>query len=66
MLRSRKLIRVRHPVKGDLAFFGTGHVELVQYKNRWTFGARNTGTRVQSYRNVYWRPTAYYRVRGAG
>src|SRR6266699_3879072 len=45
MLASRKLIRVRHPRMGDLAFYGTGHVELFR---RWgyTFGAHDSGTRV--------------------
>src|SRR5258707_3984309 len=45
MLASRKLIRVRHPRMGDLAFYGTGHVELFR---RWgyTFGAPDYGAPV--------------------
>ena len=45
MLASRKLVRVIHPRMGDLAFYGTGHVELFR---RWgyTFGAHDSGTRV--------------------
>jgi cell wall-associated NlpC family hydrolase len=63
MLASRKLVRVSHPRKGDLAFFGSGHVELVQFKFSRTFGARDWGLRIQGFRNLWWQPTAYYRVR---
>jgi cell wall-associated NlpC family hydrolase len=63
MLGSRKLVRVIHPRMGDLAFYGTGHVELFR---RWgyTFGAHDAGTRVGLIHYGYgWRPTAFYRVR---
>jgi cell wall-associated NlpC family hydrolase len=63
MLASRKLIRVRHPRMGDLAFYGTGHVELFR---RWgyTFGAHDSGTRVSLVHYGYgWKPTAFYRIR---
>lgn len=63
MLASRKLFRVRHPRMGDLAFYGTGHVELFR---RWgyTFGAHDYGTRVGLIHYGYgWKPTAFYRVR---
>ncbi|HEX7993437.1 MAG TPA: NlpC/P60 family protein [Streptosporangiaceae bacterium] len=63
MLASRKLVRVIHPRMGDLAFYGTGHVELFR---RWgyTFGAHDSGTRVGLIHYGYgWRPTAFYRVR---
>ena len=63
MLASRKLRRVRHPRMGDLAFYGTGHVELFR---RWgyTFGAHNSGTTVSLIHYGYgWKPTAFYRVR---
>ena len=63
MLASRKLIRVRHPRMGDLAFYGTGHVELFR---RWgyTFGAHDSGTVVSLIHYGYgWRPSAFYRVR---
>jgi cell wall-associated NlpC family hydrolase len=63
MLASRKLVRVIHPRMGDLAFYGSGHVELFR---RWgyTFGAHNTGTRVGLIHYGYgWKPTAFYRMR---
>jgi peptidoglycan DL-endopeptidase CwlO len=63
MLASRKLIRVIHPRMGDLAFYGTGHVELFR---RWgyTFGAHNYGMPVGLIHYGYgWKPTAFYRVR---
>jgi peptidoglycan DL-endopeptidase CwlO len=63
MLASRLLVRVRHPRKGDLAFYGTGHVELFV---RWgyTYGAHDYGTVVSQIHYGYgWVPTAYYRVR---
>ena len=63
MLASRKLIRVRHPRMGDLAFYGTGHVELFR---RWgyTFGAHDSGTRVSLVHYGHgWKPTAFYRIR---
>jgi peptidoglycan DL-endopeptidase CwlO len=63
MLASRKLIRIRHPRMGDLAFYGTGHVELFR---RWgyTFGAHHYGTPVGLIHYGYgWKPTAFYRVR---
>jgi cell wall-associated NlpC family hydrolase len=63
MLASRKLVRVRHPRMGDLAFYGTGHVELFR-KWGYTFGAHNYGTVVSLVHYGYgWRPTAFYRVR---
>src|SRR5215470_18699616 len=63
MLASRKLIRVIHPRMGDLAFYGTGHVELFR---RWgyTFGAHDYGMPVSLIHYGYgWKPTAFYRVR---
>lgn len=63
MLASRKLVRVIHPRMGDLAFYGTGHVELFR-KWGYTFGAHDSGTTVSLVHYGYgWRPTAYYRVR---
>jgi murein DD-endopeptidase len=63
MLASRKLVRVRHPRMGDLAFYGTGHVELFR-KGGYTFGAHDSGTRVGLIHYGYgWRPTEYFRVR---
>lgn len=63
MLASRLLIRVRHPRMGDLAFYGSGHVELFR---RWgyTFGAHDTGSLVGLVHYGWgWKPTAFYRVR---
>ena len=65
MLHSWHLVRISSSQarKGDLAFFGSGHVEMVSYKDRWTIGARDWGLRVESRHNVYFRPTEYFRVR---
>lgn len=51
---------------GDLAFYGSGHVEMYAGRH-WTFGAQQSGTRVgYHWISVYWHPSAYYHVRGAG
>ena len=68
MLASSRLIRVgrRHAKKGDLAFYGTGHVELVAGR-KYTLGALHEGTVVGWHLlNVWWHPTMYFRIRGAG
>jgi cell wall-associated NlpC family hydrolase len=65
MLTSRQLVRVRKSQarRGDLAFFGTGHVELYDRGN-WTFGAADAGSRIGFHRmNSFWHPTMYFRVR---
>jgi len=63
MLASRLLVRVRHPAKGDLAFYGSGHVELF-VKWGYTFGAHDYGSPVSRIRYGWgWVPTAFYRVR---
>jgi len=48
--------------RGDLAFYGSGHVELV---TRWgTFGALEQGTQIWWHvPGPWWHPTAYFRVR---
>ncbi len=52
--------------RGDLAFFGTGHVEFF-VTPRYTFGALEPGTRIGWHRSsVWWHPTMFFRVRGAG
>ena len=60
------LRQVRHPVRGDLAFFGTGHVELYAGHFRghsWTFGALDAGTNVGRHMiTQWWGPTAYYEL----
>lgn len=62
MLASGKLVRTASPAAGDLAFFGTGHVELF-VRPGFTFGAHHSGTVIglRAY-NSYWHPTAFYRV----
>lgn len=63
MLESGKLARVYHPRRGDLAFFGTGHVEFVTSWPHTTFGAHDTGTTVGWIRyGGWWYPTSYWRV----
>lgn len=50
-----------HP--GDLAFYGSGHVELY-VKWGWTYGAQEPGTRVGWHQwSSGWHPTDFYRVR---
>ena len=63
MLGNRHLHRVYSPQRGDLAFFGTGHVELVSAWWHTTYGAHNSRLLVgwRSW-NSYWAPTAFYRV----
>lgn len=57
--------------RGDLAFYGPGHVELVEFTRRWhwTFGALEPGTLIGFHK--YWPGSGWsvwrvYRVRGAG
>jgi cell wall-associated NlpC family hydrolase len=64
MLGSSKLrrIKAKNRKRGDLAFYGSGHVELVT--NRGTFGAATYGEPVGWHHpNAWWHPTAYYRVK---
>lgn len=47
--------------RGDLAFYGTGHVEFVTIHG--TFGALHTGARIGWHTpNQWWFPTMYFRV----
>jgi cell wall-associated NlpC family hydrolase len=65
MLASWHLVRIpkSQARRGDLAFFGSGHVELFDHGN-WTFGAATSGTRIGYHRmNQWWHPTMYFRVR---
>lgn len=56
-----KLVRVAHPQRGDLAFYGSGHVELVT--RRGTFGALKPGTVIGWHHpGGSWFPTMYFRV----
>jgi cell wall-associated NlpC family hydrolase len=62
MLASPLLVRVVHPRMGDLAFYGSYHVELFR---RWgyTFGAHDSGSAVGLIHYGWgWQPTAFYRV----
>jgi hypothetical protein len=63
MLSSSHLVRTSSPAKGDLAFFGTGHVEFY-VSGHTTFGAHHTGTTIgyRSWTSGY-PPTAFYKVR---
>jgi cell wall-associated NlpC family hydrolase len=67
MLSWWRLKRVYHPRRGDLAFYGTGHVELDTRLWHVTFGAHNSSLPVGYRRwNAYYHPTAFYHIRGAG
>lgn len=60
---SGRLTYTSHPVRGDLAFYGPGHVEFVTSLYHTTFGAQHTGTRVWWHRwSSYWSPTFYLHV----
>lgn len=64
MLASARLVRVpaADRKRGDLAFYGSGHVELVTAAG--TFGALEPGTRIGWHHpSGWWHPTAFYRVR---
>jgi len=64
MLGSWHLVRTYHPQRGDLAFYGPGHVEFVTIWYHQTFGAHNTGTTVGWIRwSGWWQPTMYFEVR---
>jgi cell wall-associated NlpC family hydrolase len=65
MLDSWRLIPISkaQAKRGDLAFFGTGHVELYAWGDL-TFGAAETGTLIGFHQmNAYWHPTMYFKVR---
>jgi cell wall-associated NlpC family hydrolase len=64
MLASWHLVRISKSQarRGDLAFFGTGHVEIYDWGG-WTFGAQESGTRIGFHlMNAFWHPTMYFRV----
>ena len=65
MLASSRLVRIpkSQARQGDLAFFGTGHVELFD-SGLLTYGAEEPGTVIGFHRmNAFWHPTMYFRVR---
>lgn len=58
-----KIVETTRPKRGDLAFYGSGHVELDTKLHDTTFGAHDSGTRVGYARWGYgWAPTAFYRI----
>jgi len=64
MLASPHLVRIpaSQRQRGDLAFYGTGHVELVTAKG--TFGAAAPGTVIYWHiPSAAWHPTMYFRVK---
>lgn len=71
MLSSGKLVRTSHPHWGDLAFFGSGHVELFDYWK--THGFESFGAHSSSHPRIGWRYNIrpyytyvrYYTVKGA-
>lgn len=63
MLASPRLHRIAasQRQRGDLAFYGSGHVELVTARG--TFGAAAPGTPVGWHHpSAWWHPTMYFRV----
>lgn len=70
MLGSAKLKRIpwRDARRGDLVFFGSGHVEIYHWRHV-TLGALESGTRVgfhRWYRDSSWAPSGVYKVRDSG
>lgn len=68
MLDSRAIhwIPARQALKGDLAFYGSGHVEMAVVVGSESYGAATSGTRLGFHKEwPDWHPTAYYRVTGA-
>jgi cell wall-associated NlpC family hydrolase len=65
MLSSRHLVRISKAQArpGDLAFYGSGHVELYDHGN-WTYGAADAGTRIGFHlMGPWWHATMYFAVR---
>lgn len=65
MLGSRHLVRITKAQArpGDLAFYGSGHVELFDRAN-WTYGAADAGTRIGFHHmGPWWHATMYFAVR---
>jgi cell wall-associated NlpC family hydrolase len=69
MLASSKFGRSTKPKPGELAFFGTDHVEFVTNEFHTTFGALHPGTKIwwhKWYAGSSWHPTVYLYVKHAG
>jgi cell wall-associated NlpC family hydrolase len=58
------LVQTYNPQPGDLAFFGSGHVEFVTSTPNTTFGAQQAGTNVgfNKYNPPYYVPTEFFRI----
>jgi cell wall-associated NlpC family hydrolase len=65
LLASPRLERIplASATRGDLMFYGSGHVEMNTVWYHQTFGAQTWGTRVGWHAwNSYWEPTMAYRI----
>lgn len=63
MLSSWHLVQTWNPQRGDLAFYGSGHVEFVTVWYHVTFGAHDFGEPVSwAHWSAWWHPTAFYEV----
>jgi cell wall-associated NlpC family hydrolase len=63
MLGSAHLVRVTVPREGDLAFFGSGHVEFY-IRPGVTYGAQQSGTRIGFHPyGGWWQPSMFFAVR---
>jgi Lysozyme like domain/NlpC/P60 family len=63
MLGSWHLVRVTVPREGDIAFYGSGHVEFF-IRPGVTYGALNSGTRIGYHTyGGWWQPTEFFAVR---
>lgn len=60
----RYLVHIRpgQARKGDVVTWGTGHIEFVAYKTRYTFGAHHSGTRVSTV-HMWSAPHKFWKVR---
>lgn len=64
MLGNWHLRWTSNPRRGDIVFFGTGHVEMYSSRH-WTYGASHSGTRIGWHKwwpGSGWEPTAYAHV----
>jgi cell wall-associated NlpC family hydrolase len=57
--------KVKYPQRGDLAFYGSGHVEFCTTWYHHTYGAHTTGQRIgwtPYFPGTSWNVTAFYRI----
>jgi len=58
-----RVVPVSQAQRGDLLFFGSGHVEFATIWHHTSFGAQQTGTRVWWHSwSGWWAPTMAFRV----